>query len=125
MVRRAALAGQRFDTTLKTAEDIDLWIRLLLAGQVYLFSEPLATMVLEPGSLSRSDVAGDCRNMLTVIHRYAAALGPARTRLWEANIYREWAAGHLGDGEPRAALRPAWKRAACASRGRLRVCGFW
>ncbi len=110
VVRRAILDAQRFDTTLKTAEDIDLWIRLLLAGQVYLLSEPLATMILEPGSLSRSDVADDYRNMLTVVHRYAAALGPART-LREAHIYREWAAGHLGAGEPRAALRPAWKRA--------------
>jgi glycosyltransferase involved in cell wall biosynthesis len=110
VVRRAALGAHRFDTRLKTAEDVDLWMRILLEHPAYLFAEPLATCVLEPGSLSRTDVAGDCRNMLTVIHRYAAALGARRTRAWEAHVYRGWAAGHLGQDEPRAALWPAWKR---------------
>jgi glycosyltransferase involved in cell wall biosynthesis len=112
VVRRAALGGRRFDLGLKTAEDVDLWIRVVLEQPVYLLSEPLATCVLEPGSLSRSDVAGDSRNMLAVVHRYAAALGPDRTRAWEALVYRDWAAGYLGQGEPRAALPPAWNRVA-------------
>jgi glycosyltransferase involved in cell wall biosynthesis len=111
VVRRAALGGRRFDTSLRTAEDVDLWIRVVLEHPAYLISEPLATCVLEPNSLSRSDVAADSHNMLTVVHRYAALLGPERTRAWEALVYRDWAAGHLGDGQPRAALRPAWKRA--------------
>lgn len=110
MVRREALSTERFDTTLKTAEDVDLWLRVLMRHPAYLLSEPLATCVLEPGSLSRSDVAADNRNMLIVIHRYAALLGPRRLRAWEAMVYREWAAGHLGHGEPRAALPPAWNR---------------
>jgi glycosyltransferase involved in cell wall biosynthesis len=110
LVCRRALGDCRFDTTLRTAEDVDLWVRLVAPGAVYLLSEPLVTLVLEPGSLSRSDVADDCANMLRVVARHAALLGPAGVRSWEARVFRDWAAGHLGHGEPRAALRPAWRR---------------
>ena len=44
------LGDLRFDTTLRTAEDVDLWIRLLLRSGVYLTSAPLATSVLLPAS---------------------------------------------------------------------------
>lgn len=110
LVRREVLGAHRFDTGLRTAEDVDLWVRLLPARPVYVFSEPLATAVLEPGSLSRSDVAADCRNMLEVLRRHAGLLGRNGLRRWRARTYREWAAGHLGNGEPAAALGPAWKR---------------
>ncbi len=110
LIRRAVLGEQRFDTSLTTAEDVDLWIRLVLAAPVYLMSEPLATAVLEPGSLSRSDVTADSRNMLAVVRRHVAVFGRAGVRLWESRVYREWAAAHLGNGEPRAAIWPAWKR---------------
>jgi glycosyltransferase involved in cell wall biosynthesis len=36
LFRRSALGGLRFDTTLRTAEDLDLWTRLVLATSVYL-----------------------------------------------------------------------------------------
>ena len=110
LLRRAALAGRRFDVGLATAEDVDLWVRLVTTAPVYLLSEPLATGVLEPGSLSRGDPDGDSRNMLTVVHRHSDLLGWAGVRAWEADIYREWAARHLGDGRPAAALPPAWRR---------------
>jgi glycosyltransferase involved in cell wall biosynthesis len=110
LFRRSLLGGQRFDTTLRTAEDIDLWVRLVRTTSVYLSWEPLATCVHESGSLSRSDVAGDCRNMLRVIRRYADMLGRSGLRMWEAHVYRHWAAGHLGAGEARQALAPAWQR---------------
>ncbi len=110
LMRRARLGDHRFDAELKTAEDLDLWVRLVLAGPVYLSSEKLMTAVLEPGSLSRSGAAEDCRNLLTVVRRYAGLLGPAGLRLWEAQAYRMWAAGCLGEGDARAALAPAWNR---------------
>jgi glycosyltransferase involved in cell wall biosynthesis len=110
LIRREALGDHRFDVTLPTAEDVDLWLRLALNVPVYLLVEPLATAVLEDGSLSRSDVASDARNMLAVLRRHSALLGRAAVRAWEASVYRAWAAGHLGRGEPGAAIKPAWSR---------------
>jgi cellulose synthase/poly-beta-1,6-N-acetylglucosamine synthase-like glycosyltransferase len=110
LFRRSLLGNHRFDTTLRTAEDVDLWVRLVRTTSVYMIWEPLATCVEEAGSLSRSDVAGDCRNMLRVLARCADLLGPSGLRWWEANVYRQWAAGHLAAGEPRRALGPAWQR---------------
>ncbi|HWG41390.1 MAG TPA: glycosyltransferase family A protein [Gemmataceae bacterium] len=111
LVRRAVLGEQRFDTTLVTAEDVDLWIRLVLSTPVYLISEPLATGVLEAGSLSRSNAAADSRNMLAVIQRYAHVLGPRGVWAAKVLVYHEWAATHLGNGEARKAIGPAWQRA--------------
>ena len=110
LLRRAALGEDRFDTTLKTAEDVDLWIRLAIRVPVFLMSEPLATAVLEAGSLSRSDAAADSRNMLAVVRRHAGVLGRDGVRAAETIVYHEWAAQHLGNGEPRQAIRPAWHR---------------
>jgi glycosyltransferase involved in cell wall biosynthesis len=110
LLRRAALGEDRFDTTLKTAEDVDLWMRLALRVPLYLISEPLATAVLEAGSLSRSDIAADSCNMLAVIRRHAAVFGHDGVRTWKTIVYHEWAAQHLGNGEPRQAIRPAWLR---------------
>jgi glycosyltransferase involved in cell wall biosynthesis len=110
LVRRSVLGPHRFDERLKTAEDVELWVRLVLAAPTFLISEPLATAVQTPGSLSRSDVAGDYRNMLNVVCRNAGLLGHDAVRAWELKLYRDWAAGHLGNGEPRAALGPALRR---------------
>jgi glycosyltransferase involved in cell wall biosynthesis len=110
LVRRAVLADLRFDTTLRTAEDVDLWIRLLLKGGVYLTATPLATSVLTPGSLSRSNPSRDFPNMLTVVRRYREHLTPGELRAWEAHIYRDWAASALTTGHPGQALHPAWQR---------------
>jgi glycosyltransferase involved in cell wall biosynthesis len=113
MVRRSALGGLRFDTALGTAEDVDLWVRLVLSGPAYLLSETLVTLVLEAGSLSRRDPAADFTNMLRVLRRHAPLLGPRRLRGWEAHVYRDWAATHLGNGEGVAAVWPAWNRFLC------------
>jgi hypothetical protein len=95
---------------LRTAEDIDLWIRLVLRAPVYLMSAPLVTLVLEPGSLSRSDARDDCSNMLQVVRRNRKLLGAEGLRVWEARVFRLWASCHLGNREPAAALAPAWAR---------------
>jgi glycosyltransferase involved in cell wall biosynthesis len=110
VVRRAALGSQRFESGLEPAEDRDLWVRLVTQHPAYLLSELLATAILEPGSLSRSNVDVDCSNMLRVVRRNRELLGRKGLRTWEAHEFRRWAGGHLANGQPRAALKPAWNR---------------
>ena len=110
LVRRDVLGDLRFDESLRTAEDRDLWIRLVVATHIYFCSQALATAVLEPGSLSRSNIDRDYGNMLSVVKRNRALLGRAGFSKWEAYFYRRWAGCHLGNAEPRAAIRPAWQR---------------
>jgi glycosyltransferase involved in cell wall biosynthesis len=110
VVRRAALGDRRFDTSLPTAEDRDLWVRMVSSAPVYILSDRLATAVLEPGSLSRSDVDKDSPNMLALIRRNRSLLGRRGVRRWEARLFRQWAGVHLSHGEPHAALAPARER---------------
>jgi glycosyltransferase involved in cell wall biosynthesis len=109
-VRRELLDNQRFVPGLEPAEDRDLWIRLIESTAVWLDPEPLATWVLEPGSLSRSSLDVDCSNMLRVVHRHRRLLGRRGFRNWESYVFRRWAAGHLGQGRPEEALSPSWRR---------------
>jgi glycosyltransferase involved in cell wall biosynthesis len=110
VIRRSVLGPDRFATDLTTAEDRDLWLRIISRTQVYMHSARLATGVLEPGSLSRSDVDVDCRNMLRVVRRYPDILSSAEMRRWEAYVYRRWASVHLADGDGRRALSPGLRR---------------
>ena len=112
LVRRNALGDQRFDSGLETAEDRDLWVRLVASTDVYLAPEPLATYVQLPGSLSNSDIDRDCRSMLKVVHRYAALLGAKGVREQEEVVYRSWAGRHLAAGKPQSAIVPAARRLA-------------
>ena len=64
IIRREVLGNERFVAGLEPAEDRDLWVRLTARHACYLISEPLATAVLEEGSLSRTNVDRDCGNML-------------------------------------------------------------
>jgi len=112
LVRRTAMGDQRFAPYLETAEDRDLWIRLVASTSVYLVPEPLATYVQMPGSLSNSDSDRDCLNMLKVVHRHAALLGAKEVRKQEAIIYRRWAGSHLARGKPWSAIGPAARRLA-------------
>ena len=70
LVRRQALAHHRFVCGLEPAEDRDLWYRVIAEDFVYLSPELLATQILEPGSLSRSNLDVDCGNMLRVVRRH-------------------------------------------------------
>ena len=110
LVRREVMGKERFVPGLEPAEDRDLWVRLVSSSPVYLMAQPLATAVLNPGSLSRSSIDRDCGNMLQVIRRHAALLGPRGLRRWEADLYRRWAGNHLAQGRPREAAGLAWKR---------------
>jgi glycosyltransferase involved in cell wall biosynthesis len=110
-VRRRALGSERFAEELRTAEDRDLFIRLLARVSCVYISEPLVTMVERPGSLSNSDPSLDYGNMLEVIRRHRPVLGRRAARRWIRDVLRAWAAAHLARREPYRALGPALRRA--------------
>lgn len=110
VVRRSLLGTLRFDESLRTAEDKDLWMRLAAMHPLYICSEPLVMVVLEENSLSRCDADCGYRPLIAVARRYGRLLGPRKLRSVEARVFRGWAAAHLGSGRPGAALSPAWHR---------------
>lgn len=112
LVRRQALGTERFVSGLEPAEDRDLWLRIILKHAAYMVDEPLATHVLEPDSLSRSNIDRDFANMIRVLHRHRHILRRRQLWRWEAMFYRLWAACHLGDGNAAAAVAPALHRLA-------------
>jgi hypothetical protein len=48
--------------------------------------------------------------MFRVLHRHRRLLSPAALRRWESAFFRLWAANHLANRHPAAALVPAWNR---------------
>lgn len=110
VVPRTVLGEHRFASGLEPAEDRHLWVRLATARPVYFLSEPLATAVLEPGSLSRGNVDRDCTSMLRVVDDFAALLGSAGLREWKIATYRRWAGVHISNGRWTAAIRPSLQR---------------
>ncbi|WP_182864778.1 glycosyltransferase family 2 protein [Rhodopirellula sp. JC639] len=92
LVRRQAIEKLRFVSGLEPAEDRDMWIRLAAGNTVYLDSQPLATAVLEPCSLSRGSIEVDCTKMLEVIDRHAELLGLASRLFWTSYVRYRWAA---------------------------------
>ena len=101
LVRRSCLTDARFVSGLEPAEDRDLWVRLVANHAVFLHSEPLATAVLEPGSISRGSIETDCTRMLDVVQRHRQMLGLRSTWLWKSYVRYRWAAN---DPVPSTAL---------------------
>ena len=112
LVRRELLAGHRFASGLEPAEDRDLWAQLLPKCNSFLLSRPLATAVLEPKSLSRTNIDRDCRQMLKCLDRHRSLISAQGYRYWKRRTYRRWAAEYLGQGRPDLAIAPAWRRLA-------------
>jgi glycosyl transferase family 2 len=108
LVRRQVLADERFVSGLEPAEDRDLWARLVKRAPCYLSSEPLATAVLIPASLSRSSIIRDCTNMLRVVERQRATLGPVASRMWTAHTYYRWGACEPSPAAALAKLVRSW-----------------
>ena len=92
MVRRELLVEERFVSGLEPAEDRDLWIRLAAKAPVFLLSQPLATAVLEAGSISRNNIAHDCTRMLEVVQRHRHMLNMSAWMAWRSYIWYRWAA---------------------------------
>jgi glycosyltransferase involved in cell wall biosynthesis len=107
VARRSLLQQQRFDMTLTTAEDRDLWLRLLGAGEAYFLSAPLCIVHLRGDSLSHGNIGVDCECMLRVIDRYRRLLGPLHARRERSYVHFKWAVG-LPGGWPAVAQ---WARA--------------
>jgi ubiquinone/menaquinone biosynthesis C-methylase UbiE len=110
MVRRESLGKNRFITQFEPAEDRDLWIQVLRNNSAYLLSDPLATAVLEPHSLSRRDPDYGYEPMIRVLHRHADLTTPQQLARLETVVYRGWAAAHLIRGDGRRAIHPASER---------------
>ncbi len=112
MIRRSALGDDRFLPNLRMCDDRDLYLRLMARTSAYIISEPLATVFLVPGSLSRTpaNLDSDCRELLWVDRRNAALVDARGRRRSRAFVYRKWARGHLRAGRPKAALKPACAR---------------
>ncbi len=91
MVRRSILGEELFVPGLEPAEDRDMWMRLVLRAPVYMLSVPLATAVLEPGSLSRTNLGRDCAKMLEVIQRHQKSIGPVGMMVWRSHTLYRWA----------------------------------
>ena len=92
LVKKVAIAGERFVSGLEPAEDRDFWIRLASTGTLFLDSTPLATAVLVPGSISRGSIATDCEKMLQVIDRNSHLLGFISRSYWRSYVRYRWAA---------------------------------
>ncbi|MCM2374831.1 glycosyltransferase family 2 protein [Aporhodopirellula aestuarii] len=92
LVKRTALGDDRFVSGLEPAEDRDLWVRLTNKTSVWLIPEPLATCVLEAGSISRVDIHKDCNAMLAVIDRHPKLLGVLNRSVWRSYTFYRWAA---------------------------------
>ncbi|HVT82717.1 MAG TPA: glycosyltransferase [Phycisphaerae bacterium] len=112
VVRRSVLGADRFAPELRMGEDRDLFLRVVARTSAYVISEPLATVWLLPGSVSRAPgkLDDDCRDLLLVDRRNAALVGARGRRQSQSFVYYKWARGHLRAGRPRAALKPAWAR---------------
>jgi glycosyltransferase involved in cell wall biosynthesis len=93
LVRREVLGAERFVSGLEPAEDRDLWVRLVTRAPAWLMSQPLATAVMEPESLSRTNPDRDCGNLMRVIERNRDVLGFWATRQWMAHTYYRWSIG--------------------------------
>jgi len=96
VVRRGLLDQHRFDVTLTTAEDRDLWVRLLAASQAYFLAAPLCIVYLRGDSLSHGNIDVDCGCMLRVIDRYRGLLGPLHARRERSYVHFKWAVGLPG-----------------------------
>lgn len=101
IIRREALADERFVSGLEPAEDRDLWFRIASQHPVFMLNQPLATHVQEPGSISRSSIERDCSSMLQVVERHSRALGYRGSLILRSHTLYRWAAN---DPDPQSAL---------------------
>jgi glycosyltransferase involved in cell wall biosynthesis len=110
MVARPFLGSERFSEQLRTAEDRDLWFRLIKKGACAYLDKPLAIYVVVPGSLSRVQQSLDYQDFLSVITANSAELGERATKAWKAKTYRAWAGVLLNEKKFHEAFGPALMR---------------
>lgn len=90
--REAFLQAGGFDETLRSLEDIDMWMRLAALGGYACLDEPLAVILKRPGSMSGNlAVMRDCA--LRVMRKNRRLLPPAK----RGAFWRQAYAGMLSD----------------------------
>lgn len=101
------LGGFRQD--LRSAEDIDLWLRAAYLGPTAQIPCPLFYVVATSGGLTSLHGDGTYRDNLRVIedfcfaHPQFAALSPSIVKRAKARVYEEWGSSALAQGDFRAA----------------------
>lgn len=97
------LGGFRED--LRSAEDIDLWLRAAYGSATVLVSAPLFYVVAMPNSLTAQRGEGTFRDNLRVIEEFcrshpefSAEFASAVNRI-QARVYEEWGSAALTDGQ--------------------------
>jgi glycosyltransferase involved in cell wall biosynthesis len=126
VVARRSLFGEvgGFDETLRSLEDIDMWMRLAAAADYACIDEPLAVILKRPGSMSRNlEVMRDAALQVMAKNRH---LLPARLqgRYWRAcmaGIHGDYAKWRYREGQRFGAVREVAIifRLAPLARGRL------
>lgn len=110
LVHRDAIGAHRFRTDLRTAEDREFWLRVILGAPTLSVATPIAVHHIRPGTLSTSDIDNDCQNMLKVVALYEDQIGPEAARHWRAAVHRRAASVHLTAGRWSKARLAAWTR---------------
>ncbi len=88
LVRREAYRGLEFDTSMRQAEDYDLWVRLAARGVRWrAVRSTVSAYRSRPASLSK-DFSAMLRSVQTVIGRAHAGCAPARPALLDAAMGR-------------------------------------
>jgi glycosyltransferase involved in cell wall biosynthesis len=101
--RTLANRFEGFDESLRSAEDLDLWLRMAAGGVEFRYSdEPLAVYRIRPGSLS-SDPVWMASHRLEVFRKVARAVDGDASRRVRRRIRRE---RHLLAGELRSRAWP-------------------
>jgi glycosyltransferase involved in cell wall biosynthesis len=110
LIHNAAIGVHRFRTDLRTAEDREFWLRMVLEEPAFALAEPLAIHHVRANSLSNSDIDDDCRNMLRLVELHASGIGPEAVAHWRAVVHRRAASVHLAEGRRGPARKAAFTR---------------
>jgi glycosyltransferase involved in cell wall biosynthesis len=110
LIRKVCLdAVGPFDETLRSVEDLDMWLRLAQRYRVLKLTAPLTGFRVHPGSMS-THAEPMLRNHLKVLDKVFAGAEDGRLRrLAEARLYREVAWMRYTSGDARGAVRDLWR----------------
>ena len=96
-----------FDESLRSLEDVDMWMRLAAIAGYACIDEPLAVILKRPGSMSRNLAVmreASVRVMHKNRHLLPAALQGAYWRKCMAGVHGDFAKWHYREGQRYAAL---------------------
>jgi hypothetical protein len=125
IVRRRLLSRSGgFDESLRSLEDIDMWMRLAAIADYAFIDEPLTAILKRPGSMSRNREV--MRRSALEIMRKNRSLLPSETRggYWRycmAGVYADYAKWRYRDGARMGAIADALRTLALSPRGRGRL----